>query len=77
MTIEEKMKEVLAQSGQKGLDSPDFQRLREFYEEKKKEGVVKKQEYTIPPIDTVGRIFYTRCHDKEEESKTGPSVNIP
>lgn len=66
MTIEDKMKEALVQSDLKGPDNPEFQRLREFYEEKKREGVVKRQEYTLPPLDTIGRIFYTRCQDKEE-----------
>jgi hypothetical protein len=62
MTIEETMKQVLEKYS--GPNSSDFQRLREFYEEKKKEGLVRKQEYTIPPIDTVGRTLYTR-HQRE------------
>ena len=49
MTIEEKMKQVLAE--QAGPTNPDFERLREFYEEKKKEGLIRKQEYTLPLID--------------------------
>lgn len=67
MNIEEKMKVALAQSDSKGPDNPEFRRLREFYEEKKKEGVVKRQEYTLPPLDTIGRIFYTRCRDTEKD----------
>ena len=63
MTIEEKMKQVLTQSEHVGPDNPDLKRLREFYEEKKKEEVIKKQEYSIPPIDTVGRILYLRCQE--------------
>ena len=54
MTIEEKMKQVLADNP-RPTTTPDFERLREFYEEKKKEGLVRKQEYTLPPMDTVGR----------------------
>ena len=53
MTIEEKMKQVLAEHA--GPTNPDFERLREFYEKKKSEGLVRKQEYTLPPMDTVGR----------------------
>ena len=67
MTIEEKMKEALTQSDSKGPDNPEFRRLREFYEEKKREGVVKRQEYNLPPLDTIGRIFYTRCRDTEKD----------
>jgi hypothetical protein len=53
MTIEEKMNQVLARNA--GPANPDFERLREFYEEKRKEGLIRKQEYTLPPMDTVGR----------------------
>ena len=53
MTIEDKMNQVLAD--QVRSTTPDFERLREFYEEKKREGLIRKQEYTLPPMDTVGR----------------------
>ena len=66
MTIEKKMKEVLAQPNPSGPDNPEFQRLREFYEQKKKEGVVKKQEYDLPPLDTIGRSLYNRYQDEKE-----------
>jgi hypothetical protein len=62
MTIEEIMKEVLEKYS--GPNNPDFKRLADFYEEKKKEGLIRKQEYNIPPIDTVGRIFYAK-HQEE------------
>jgi hypothetical protein len=65
MTIEEKMKQVLEKY--KGPDSPDFQSLRDFYEEKKKEGLVRKQEYNIPPMDTVGRVLYVRQREKADK----------
>jgi hypothetical protein len=63
MSIEDKMKQALA--GSEGPQNPDFQRLRDFYEEKKKEGVIKKQEYTIPPMDTIGRVLYTARTEDE------------
>lgn len=42
--------------------------LNEYYEKIKKLGIVKKQEYNIPPIDTVGRRLYELyvVKDKEE-----------
>lgn len=52
------MRHVLEENRDRGPDNPDFNRLRDFYEEKKKEGLISKSEYTLPPIDTVGRI---RC----------------
>ena len=66
MTIEKKMEEVLAQPNSHGPDNPEFQRLREFYEQKKREGVVRRQEYDLPPLDTIGRTLYTRCRDEKE-----------
>ena len=54
MTIEENMKEVLEKYS--GPDNPDLS-VYDFYEEKKKEGLIRKQEYNIPPIDTVGVFF--------------------
>ncbi len=65
MSIEEKVKQALA--GSEGPKGPDFQRLRDFYEEKKKEGVIKKQEYTIPPMDTIGRVLYTTRNKDDEK----------
>ena len=65
MTIEERMRRVLAEH--EGPNNPDFQRLRDFYEEKKREGVIKKQEYTLPQIDTVGRTLYSRFPDETDE----------
>ncbi len=56
MTIEERMKQVLAEHEEPM--TPDFARLHEFYEEKKKEGLIRKQEYTLPPMDTVGRTSF-------------------
>lgn len=56
MTIEEKMRKTLVEREEP--TNPDFARLREFYEEKKKEGLIRKQEYSLPPMDTVGRASF-------------------
>jgi hypothetical protein len=56
MAIEETMRKILADHDEPA--NPDFERLRQFYEEKKKEGLVRKQEYTLPPMDTVGRTSF-------------------
>jgi hypothetical protein len=57
MTIEEKVKQVLAEEKERE-GNPNFQNLREFYETMKKEGLVIKQEYTLPPVDTIGRSLH-------------------
>ncbi len=52
------LKKVLADKAQTFAPSPEFIKLREFYEEMKRQGVVKKQEYSFPPLDTTGQKLY-------------------
>jgi len=35
-------------------EDTSFQELKKFYEEMLKDGYVVKQEYTLPPLDTIG-----------------------
>jgi len=58
MTIEEKVKQVLAEEKEREK-GPNFQNLRDFYEKMKKEGLVIKQEYKLPPVDTIGRSLHS------------------
>lgn len=55
--IEDRIKGVLNDKTEREKDS-GFQLLSDFYETKKKEGAVVKQEYKLPPLDTIGRSFY-------------------
>jgi hypothetical protein len=57
MTTEEKVKEVLAEGREREKDAA-FKNLRDFYEAKKREGAVVKQEYKLPPVDTIGRCLH-------------------
>ena len=52
------LKKVLAEKEQAFAPSPEFVQLREFYEEMKRQGVVKKQEYSFPHLDTTGQKLY-------------------
>ena len=52
------LKKVLAEKEQNFAPSPEFVQLREFYEEMKRQGVVKKQEYSFPHLDTTGQKLY-------------------
>ena len=56
-TVDEVQK-VLAEKEQEFGSNPEFVRLREFYEEMKNRGLVKKQEYSFPPLDTAGQQLY-------------------
>lgn len=56
-TVDEVQK-VLAEKEQNFAADPEFLRLREFYEDMKRKGLVKKQEYSVPPLDTAGQQLY-------------------
>ena len=68
MTIEENVKSVLANKDKIFIDDP--QKLLEFIEELKKDGLLSKKEYDLPLMDTVGRSLYRESSiDKVTNSK--------
>ncbi len=48
------LKEVVKDKEDIFIKDSTFQELQEFYERMKKQGLVIKKDYTIPPIDTIG-----------------------
>lgn len=68
MTIEDRMKEALAEENEREKN-PNFQNLRDFYEEMKREGVAIKHPYSLPPVDTVGRSLYDQIANKSSPSE--------
>lgn len=58
MSLTDQIQEALAKEEAARGKNPNFQNLRDFYEEMKKEGIATKQEYTLPLVDTVGRYLY-------------------
>lgn len=57
MSITKRIKKAIENEKEKNQESSTTN-LNEYYEKVKKLGIVKKQEYNIPPIDTVGRRLY-------------------
>jgi hypothetical protein len=57
VSIEEMVREAIAKES-KREQSSDYNNLRDFYETKKREGVALKPEYSLPPLDTVGRSLH-------------------
>jgi len=53
-----KLERILAEKEKDFRADPAFIRLQEFYEEMKRLGVAKKQEYSLPPLDTIGQRLY-------------------
>ncbi len=70
MSITKKVKAVLEAEKEK-MQKSKTSKLTEYYEQVKKLGIVKKQEYNIPPIDTVGRRLFEQyvVRDSEETYK--------
>lgn len=66
MSIVKRIQKVIDNEEQKQKESQGIQ-LNEYYEKIKKLGIVKKQEYNLPPIDTVGRRLYELYVVKEKE----------
>ena len=55
MTIVERVQDTLESRGQELLYDEDFQKLSEFYIQMQKAGIARKQAYSLPPTDTIGR----------------------
>jgi len=68
MSISNEVKKVVKSEKEKIPDNKT-EKLNEYYEHVKKLGIVKKQEYNIPPIDTVGRRLYEQYVFREKEEK--------
>ena len=58
MNTVSELKETLLETEKRFGANPDFLRLRDFYEEMKRRGLVRKQDYSLPPLDTTGQGLY-------------------
>lgn len=58
MSTVNEVRETLEQHGEHLARDPQFCELQEFYQEMVKDGLVLRQEYSLPPLDTVGREIY-------------------
>jgi len=56
--IAERMHEGISKCQDSFSKDKKFQELQEFYEDMKKKGIAKKQEYSLPQLDTIGHNFY-------------------
>ena len=69
MELIEKVKQVLAEEVEERTGNPNFQKLRDFYETMKKEGIAINQGYKLPPIDTIGRRLYADTANRVGQKK--------
>jgi hypothetical protein len=69
MEIIEKVKQVLTEEEEERTGNPNFQKLRDFYETMKREGIAINQGYKLPAIDTIGRRLYAETASQAGQKK--------
>ncbi len=62
MTIVEEIQKEIEQKKKILEENKEYVRLRDFYNEMQELGIAKKSEYSLPPLDTIGRQFYEIKH---------------
>jgi hypothetical protein len=70
MSIKERVQGIVSDAVIKRSSDPTLKESQEFVKQKQAEGVVQKQIYSLPPIDTVGeRRHQMMAHRAESTSK--------
>lgn len=67
MTIEERILTTLAGQGSHERRPASLLRLEAFYTRMKEKGLIRRSEYSIPPLDTVGREAYAETQSRAVE----------
>ena len=65
MAIVDKVDKIVKEYSLKFANDPKFVELREFYFKMQKLGIAQKQEYSLPPLDTVGREILSSNNNEE------------
>ena len=55
MLIADRVKQTLTANLKEPNKAEEFAKLQEFYQEMQRAGIARKQTYSLPPLDTVGR----------------------
>ncbi len=62
MAIVEEIQKEIEERKESLKNNEEYVRLRDFYTEMQELGIVKKAEYDLPPLDTIGRRLYEVKH---------------
>ncbi len=63
MSIVKEVKKIIVEDKNEFLKDSNIQKLQAYYEEMRRLGIAKKQEYTLPQLDTTG----VTCLHREAE----------
>ena len=55
MQISKRVQKAMKETKRDFAKDPGFVKLSEFYQKMQNAGIAKKQEYSLPPLDTIGR----------------------
>lgn len=69
MTLEEGIRDLIRGRGQKAAKSASLERLEAFYVRMKSRGLLRRAEYALPPLDTVGRGAALEDRTREEHAQ--------
>ena len=78
MEFATELQSLLAAKDREFSSDPGFVKLRDFYAEMKRLGIAQKQEYSLPPLDTVGRrLSIPQSNAPQSRSRSGASSIKP
>ncbi|MFC0875009.1 hypothetical protein ACE01N_00355 [Saccharicrinis sp. FJH2] len=60
--ISDKIKEVSEEQKLKFEDDSKYKEFKQFFDEMKDKGLLNPKQYSIPPLDTVGKRLYNSDH---------------
>ena len=66
MTIERRIRDLI-NATESRESQQSLVRLKEFYDRMKERGLIRKNEYSIPPLDTVGKGAYVESRARLDE----------
>jgi len=56
--LSDKIKETISSVHNSDSINEDLRKLEEFFHLMKERGLVKSRDYSLPPLDTIGKTFY-------------------
>ena len=59
MSVATRVEKAVKEKARNFANNPEFKKLEDFYRDMIEKGIAKKQEYSLPPLDTLGHLYQT------------------
>lgn len=69
MNTSQKIKDLLKEQEQKFANCPKFHELQQFYLEMEEKGLIRKQEYNLPRLDTIGWSIHHKANSAQKKDR--------